>query len=173
MHTFNESTASADSNAIAVNTGATVYNNAWTSIPSTSATLAAGTGYRVFVRGNRTQGCDLLNGTNPSALDVTLSATGTIKTGNHTFSVTYSAANGQGWNLIGNPYPSPINWDAAAWSKTNIDNSIWIFRPSSNSYSNYNVTAGVGSLYTRANGGTGTTLYIKETGTGNTGWVAK
>jgi hypothetical protein len=144
MHTFNESTASVDLNAIAVNSGATVYNNAWTSIPSTSATLAAGTGYRVFVRGNRTQGCDLLNGTNPSALDVTLSATGTIKTGNHTFSVTYSAANGQGWNLLGNPYPSPINWDAAAWTKTNIDPSIWIFRPSTNSYANYNVTAGVG-----------------------------
>ena len=36
-----------------------------------------------------------------------------------------------------------------------------------------NVTAPVGSLYTRTNGGTGTTLYVKETGTGNTGWVAK
>jgi len=144
MHTFNESTASVDLTATAVNSGATVYNNAWTSIPNTATTLSAGTGYRVFVRGNRSQGCALLNGTNPSAVDVTLSATGTIKTGNHTFNVTYSAANGQGWNLIGNPYPSPINWDAAAWSKTNIDNSIWIYRPSTNSYSNYNVTAGVG-----------------------------
>jgi hypothetical protein len=35
------------------------------------------------------------------------------------------------------------------------------------------VTAAVGSLYTRVNGGAGSTLYIKETGTGNTGWVAK
>lgn len=35
------------------------------------------------------------------------------------------------------------------------------------------VTALVGSLYTRTNGGAGTTLYIKESGTGNTGWVAK
>lgn len=35
------------------------------------------------------------------------------------------------------------------------------------------VTAVVGSLYTRTNGGAGTTLYIKESGTGNTGWVAK
>lgn len=35
------------------------------------------------------------------------------------------------------------------------------------------VTAPVGSLYTRTNGGAGTTLYIKESGTGNTGWVAK
>ena len=33
--------------------------------------------------------------------------------------------------------------------------------------------ANVGSLYLRADGGAGTTLYVKESGTGNTGWVAK
>jgi hypothetical protein len=35
------------------------------------------------------------------------------------------------------------------------------------------VTANVGSMYTRTDGGAGTTLYVKESGTGNTGWVAK
>jgi hypothetical protein len=35
------------------------------------------------------------------------------------------------------------------------------------------VTAVVGSLYTRTDGGANTTLYVKESGTGNTGWVAK
>lgn len=35
------------------------------------------------------------------------------------------------------------------------------------------VTARIGSRYSRTDGGTGTTLYVKETGTGNTGWVAK
>jgi hypothetical protein len=35
------------------------------------------------------------------------------------------------------------------------------------------ISAGVGSLWTRTDGGAGTTLYIKETGSGNTGWVAK
>lgn len=35
------------------------------------------------------------------------------------------------------------------------------------------VTASPGALYTRTDGGAGTTLYVKETGTGNTGWVAK
>ena len=35
------------------------------------------------------------------------------------------------------------------------------------------ITAPVGSLYSRTNGGAGTTLYVKESGTGNTGWVAK
>ena len=35
------------------------------------------------------------------------------------------------------------------------------------------VTGNVGSLYLRTNGGAGTSIYVKETGTGNTGWVAK
>lgn len=35
------------------------------------------------------------------------------------------------------------------------------------------VTAPVGSIYTRTDGGASTTLYVKESGTGNTGWVAK
>ena len=35
------------------------------------------------------------------------------------------------------------------------------------------VTASVGSLYSRTDGGSGTSLYVKESGTGNTGWVAK
>lgn len=35
------------------------------------------------------------------------------------------------------------------------------------------VTAPVGTLYLRSNGGANTTLYVKESGTGNTGWIAK
>jgi hypothetical protein len=35
------------------------------------------------------------------------------------------------------------------------------------------VTATVGSLYIRTDGGAGTTFCVKESGTGNTGWVCK
>jgi hypothetical protein len=35
------------------------------------------------------------------------------------------------------------------------------------------VTAPVGSLFTRTDGGAATTLYVKESGSGNTGWIAK
>jgi len=35
------------------------------------------------------------------------------------------------------------------------------------------VNAGIGSVWYRNNGGANTTLYIKESGTGITGWVAK
>ena len=35
------------------------------------------------------------------------------------------------------------------------------------------ITAGVGSIYQRTNGGANTSLYVKESGSGNTGWIAK
>jgi hypothetical protein len=35
------------------------------------------------------------------------------------------------------------------------------------------VTAPIGSLYTRTDGSAGSTLYVKESGSGNTGWSAK
>lgn len=35
------------------------------------------------------------------------------------------------------------------------------------------VVAGIGTLYTRTDGGASTTLYVKESGTSSTGWIAK
>lgn len=35
------------------------------------------------------------------------------------------------------------------------------------------VSAPVASLYLRSDGGANTTLYVKESGSGNTGWIAK
>jgi hypothetical protein len=35
------------------------------------------------------------------------------------------------------------------------------------------LAAPIGSLYCRTDGGASTTLYVKESGTGTTGWVAK
>jgi len=34
----------------------------------------------------------------------------------------------KGFNLVGNPYPSPIDWKSASgWTKTNIDDAIYLF----------------------------------------------
>jgi len=35
------------------------------------------------------------------------------------------------------------------------------------------VVAGIGSIYMRTDGGASTSIYIKESGSGATGWVAK
>jgi len=37
----------------------------------------------------------------------------------------------KGFNLVGNPYPSPIDWDAASgWTRTNVDGAIYLFKAS-------------------------------------------
>ena len=50
--------------------------------------------------------------------------TGSIGSANN---ITRSMAGlNSGWNLVGNPYPSSINWDAASgWTKTNINNAVY------------------------------------------------
>ena len=67
-----------------------------------------------------------------SAVPITANVTGAVNSG--ALSVTLYNHNNtytKGFNLIGNPYPSPINWDAAAgWTKTNIDNALYYFKAS-------------------------------------------
>jgi hypothetical protein len=146
MFTFNETGST--NTSVAGNNGGTIYTNAWLSVANTASTnLTWGTGYRVFVRGNRSQGCDLLNGTNPAPSNVTLSGSGTLKTGNASFALTYSPSNGEGWNLVGNPYPCPIDWSAAGWTRTNVDNMVWIFRPAGNHFSTWNGATGLGANF--------------------------
>jgi len=51
-----------------------------------------------------------------------------------------------------------------------IDQILWL---SGNGTPEAVVTAPIGSLYSRLDGGANTTLYVKESGISNTGWVAK
>ncbi len=38
-----------------------------------------------------------------------------------------SGSGDEGWNMVGNPYPSSIDWDASSgWSNANIDDAIYI-----------------------------------------------
>jgi hypothetical protein len=77
-------------------------------------------GYALYIRGN------LLK----SAL---WDLRGVINSGNVTpisFPVSYTSsgtAANDGWNLVGNPYPSTIDWNApTGWTKTNVGASIYV-----------------------------------------------
>jgi hypothetical protein len=49
------------------------------------------------------------------------------------FGITYTAAADSGWNLVGNPFAATIDWDDAAnWTKTNVESTIYIWDPSAN-----------------------------------------
>ena len=73
--------------------------------------------------------------------------------------------------------PYRYTWDGEKWKTVGIGYNpaatlLDRFRQGTGA-PNGVVTAPVGTIYTRTDGGTGTTLYVKESGTGNTGWVAK
>jgi M6 family metalloprotease-like protein len=56
---------------------------------------------------------------------------GSINTGPLSISLTRTEnapSTGHGWNLVGNPYPGPIDWDASGWTKTNLLNAIYFRR---------------------------------------------
>ncbi|MCW3102635.1 MAG: hypothetical protein JWO09_1075 [Bacteroidetes bacterium] len=73
---------------------------------------------------------------------VTVDVTGPILKNLQTFPVTYNddpyePAIEDGWNLISNPYPSTIDWDAAGWTKTNINDAIYMYSPTLDQYTSY------------------------------------
>lgn len=63
--------------------------------------------------------------------------------------VTYtSGVPNVGWNMVGNPYPSGLDWDApSGWTKTNMNNAWYAWKPQTLNYASY--VNGIG-----ANGGT-------------------
>lgn len=98
-------------------------DNGWTVFPvsSDAETLTPGKGYSVFIFG-----ADSYNqGTN-----TLLSMTGTINSFSISLPVTFNSSGtiaNDGWNLVGNPYPSSIDWNASSgWTKTNIGSTIYM-----------------------------------------------
>ncbi|NCC74161.1 MAG: T9SS type A sorting domain-containing protein, partial [Sphingobacteriia bacterium] len=85
----------------------------------------------------------------PSDDPKTYTFTGILNNGTFSASVGYHTANAYtGNNLVPNPYPSAIDWDASSgWTKTNINDAIRIWNPTVGNYAAYVTKAGT-------NGGT-------------------
>jgi hypothetical protein len=117
------------------------YNNnaasgtGWTAISNTNNTnLIAGVGYRVLIRGDRTATNITAASADAMNAAITLSATGTLRTGtvalssgttpaiNNTSNITTN-----GFSLVGNPYQSAVDWNAV--TKTDIDVTYWAWDP--------------------------------------------
>ena len=66
----------------------------------------------------------------------TVSITGTVNNGSKSVTLyNHNRKYTKGFNLVGNPYPSPIDWGAASgWTKTNIDGAIYFFNASGTQY---------------------------------------
>lgn len=75
-----------------------------------------------------------------------VSFTGTLNTGTQSITVYRTAGQKkEGFNLVGNPYPSYLDWDLA--TKTNLINTIWYRTKNTNTYvfDTYNSTGGIGT----------------------------
>jgi hypothetical protein len=121
--TSNQSMFSYDESVITDTNGSggNNFDDGYIDFPSASntETLVPGRGYAMFVSGN-------------ILISTLWDVRGPINAGNVTpvsMLVSYTSTGNilnDGWNLVGNPYPSTIDWDAASgWTKTNLDNAIY------------------------------------------------
>ncbi len=99
--------------------------------PTTGDPLVTGLGYTVYRNSS------------------TVELTGILNTGNKGLTLTGNGALGvfNGWNLLGNPYPSALDWSSAALtaaypSATNADRTAFVTKP----------TGGLGYIYVQFNG---------------------
>ncbi len=136
MFTYNESAGGA-------------FNDRWVSVGNpTTTNLAAGAGYRVFMRGDRSN-AGRLDGTENSQNQVTLSVTGTPVKGPFNLNVTKaSAAGSDGWNLLGNPFPATLNFNAFRSTNSGIINNIYYtLNVGGSGYVSWNGTVGAATQF--------------------------
>lgn len=81
----------------------------------------------------------------------TLDVAGTVVNGNQSTTITRTTSGSptsDGWNLLGNPYLSPINWNTIYSINTGISPTVYRFNNSnsySGNYATYNALTGIGS----------------------------
>lgn len=89
-----------------------------------------------------------IDGETPQTFDITGNLrSGTIGTADNMTNQAGDASHG--YNFVGNPFPSAIDWDAEGWTKTNIGTGFWILNDATNQWMTYNGTEGLngGSQY--------------------------
>jgi hypothetical protein len=121
------------------NSGSSFDDFGWTKASASSQAVTTGQGLRVWARKVTSNSQFVYSGP--------------VVGGTVNFPVNYCASgctyasNGatNGWNLLGNPYPCTIDWNAASgWTKTGIaGNGIAIWNAATESYSTYNGSIGV------------------------------
>lgn len=106
----------------------------WRKPAASTTSIPVGTGVRVFAKSTfMTTGA------------ATFDHTGAHAASPFNFNIGYCAAgcnNGggeNGFNLVANPYPCPIDWDAATgWTRTNLDATVYVWNAVLGNYATYN-----------------------------------
>ncbi len=115
-------------------------NQRWRAPTSASNQIVPGRGYFVYMFGDVDSDARY-NDPLPYLLEVNGQENeGTA--GQIDLNVTYTAEADTGWNMVGNPYGSAIDWDHPSWTKTNIDPTIYVWDPNTNQYLTWNGSVG-------------------------------
>lgn len=136
-------------------------NNGWIAPTHIDSVLVPGIGYRIYIRGQRNDLTQLERNSTTTQTPVTTNLRGVLNQGNITIPVTFTssmALSNDGWNLVGNPYASAIDWNAihdagrtgigpfSGTHYTNIDPNVWVYNPANNSFDFFNALSNAGTL---------------------------
>ncbi len=120
----------------------TTFKNNYVPVPpsggSNSELLMPGVGYDAW----------MWNGVTSTVWDVT----GTINRGTINFTISHTPSSppipsDDGWNLVGNPYPSAIQWNnGSGWTRSNVDPTVWVWDVVAKVWRSYNYNTGIGNL---------------------------
>jgi hypothetical protein len=103
----------------------------WRAATNITNTIGDGQGYWMYLGG--------------SELPATVDVSGTLITGEHTLNLDYTPDLGafhDGWNLVSNMYAATIDWDSPEFSRTGLEDGVWIWNSDFQQYGNY--ISGVG-----------------------------
>lgn len=120
-----------------------VFSNGYAAAPVTNGSntevLVTGRGYSSY----------MWNG----ASDLVMDVSGTINSGTIPFTISHTVSSpaeptADGWNLIGNPYPSAIAWNNdGGWTRSaNIDATVWVWDVLGATWKSYNADTESGDL---------------------------
>jgi hypothetical protein len=104
-----------------------VFSNGWTAPSNVTDPMTAGKGFAVYFYSTN--------------IPLTYDLTGVPNKGNQSLPVSFTNTPNvdDGWNLVSNPYPSTIDWDAVSgWTRTNIvGNTYYVWDNANARYASY------------------------------------
>lgn len=103
----------------------------YTAVPNLDRRIPVGQGFRVYLMEDDDPRIRGVQGGWPKRLE----APDTLNGGTVSLPVSYTNGpdpDDNGFNLVGNPFPISIDWEGPGWTKTNMNDAIYIWDPNAN-----------------------------------------
>jgi Passenger-associated-transport-repeat len=141
----------------------TTRNGGYAPLGAASAPIAAGRGVATWIYGDHTA----TPATGTLGADLTISSQGPLNESGGDVTIAGVTNAVKGWNLVGNPFASTIDWNLILAASTNVASTLYRWDPQLEGWSQYNQSGGsIGasaSQYIESGGG----FFIKAATEGN------